>query len=297
MRSRIAAELGLPVAPQRRLGEHGGDDLAAVDRRARVVAAHRELELAEDVDRLGRVGADDAQRAAALAVQAHALRERVGDEERERPAGAVARRGERAQRVGVLDDAVAEALVGEVEVGHAARRSTRIGTARPTAPASGRRRSGCGSTRAAGRRSSRGRPAQRLAHRVERQAAGRARRSTGRSWTARPAPSNIERWFSQLGSLTQTSLPGSQRAMKSAPTLRPPLEPTDWIVATRPDGDRLVAGAEQQRLHRGAEVGRAFDRQVGLGRVARDAPAARRGAPSRAPGCGRRRRSRCRSTG
>jgi hypothetical protein len=44
-------QLGLPVAPQRRLGEHGGDDLAAVDRRARVVAAHRELELAEDVDR------------------------------------------------------------------------------------------------------------------------------------------------------------------------------------------------------------------------------------------------------
>ena len=48
-----------------------------------------------------------------------------------------------------------------------------------------------------------------------------------------PAPSNIERWFSQLGSLTQTPLVGSQRAMKSAPTLSPPLEPTDWIVATR----------------------------------------------------------------
>ena len=34
---------------------------------------------------------------------------------------------------------------------------------------------------------------------------------------------------------TQTALPGSHRARKSAPTLRPPLEPTDWIVATRLD--------------------------------------------------------------
>ena len=120
-------QLGLPSrAAASGSVEHGGDDLAAVDRRARVVAAHRELQLAEHVVRLGRVGADDAQRAAALAVQAHALRERVGDEEGERPAGPVACRGERAQRVRVLDDAVAEALVGEVEVGQqlAARRGS-----------------------------------------------------------------------------------------------------------------------------------------------------------------------------
>ena len=50
-----------------------------------------------------------------------------------------------------------------------------------------------------------------------------------------PAPSNIERWLSQVGSLTQTPLFGNQRLMKSAPTFRPPEEPTDWIVATRLD--------------------------------------------------------------
>ncbi len=49
-----------------------------------------------------------------------------------------------------------------------------------------------------------------------------------------PAPSNIERWLSQVGSLTHTPLSGNQRLRKSAPTFRPPLEPTDWIVATRP---------------------------------------------------------------
>ena len=50
-----------------------------------------------------------------------------------------------------------------------------------------------------------------------------------------PAPSNIERWLSQVGSLTQTSLFGNQRLMKSAPTFSPPDEPTDWMVATRLD--------------------------------------------------------------
>jgi len=48
-----------------------------------------------------------------------------------------------------------------------------------------------------------------------------------------PAPSNIERWLSQVGSLTQTSLLGNQRLMKSAPTFSSPYEPTYWIVATR----------------------------------------------------------------
>ena len=50
-----------------------------------------------------------------------------------------------------------------------------------------------------------------------------------------PAPSNIERWFSQVGSLTQTSLSGNQWARKSAPTFRPPLEPIVCKVAMRCD--------------------------------------------------------------
>ena len=45
--------------------------------------------------------------------------------------------------------------------------------------------------------------------------------------------------------------------MKSAPTFSPPEEPTDWMLATAAL-HRLVIGAEQQRLHRGTEIGRAF---------------------------------------
>ena len=44
-------ELAFPGAAQRRVGQHRRDDLAAVDRRARVVASHRELQLAEHVVR------------------------------------------------------------------------------------------------------------------------------------------------------------------------------------------------------------------------------------------------------
>ena len=50
----------------------------------------------------------------------------------------------------------------------------------------------------------------------------------------KPAPSNIARWLSQVGSLTQTSLAGKKRWMNSAPMRRLPLEPIDWIVAMRP---------------------------------------------------------------
>ena len=52
--------------------------------------------------------------------------------------------------------------------------------------------------------------------------------------TWKPLDSNIERWLSQVGSLTHTPLSGSQVFRKSAPTRRPPEEPTVWIVATRP---------------------------------------------------------------
>jgi len=52
--------------------------------------------------------------------------------------------------------------------------------------------------------------------------------------TLTPAPSNIERWLSQVGSLTHTPESGNQRLMKSAPTLSALLEPTVCSVTTRP---------------------------------------------------------------
>jgi hypothetical protein len=54
---------------------HECDDAGGVDRRARVVAPHGGLELSEHKFGLGAVGADDRQRAGALAVHAHALGE------------------------------------------------------------------------------------------------------------------------------------------------------------------------------------------------------------------------------
>ena len=92
------------------------DDLAAVDRRARVVAPHRELELAEHVARPRR------RRRRRRSARRSARRTgscswRTSWRRRSASAGRpAARRGERAHRIGVLVDAVAEALVGEVEV-------------------------------------------------------------------------------------------------------------------------------------------------------------------------------------
>ena len=136
-------QFGLPHRPQVGIGEHVRDDLAAVDRRAGIVAAHGELHLPEHVLGLLGVGADHAERAAAFAVDAHALAEGIGDEE------AGARGGQRAHRVGIGLDAVAEALVGQVQVGDQPALDAAAGSARPTARGSGPRRWGCGSRHAA----------------------------------------------------------------------------------------------------------------------------------------------------
>jgi hypothetical protein len=91
---------------------------------------------------------------------------------------------------------------------------------------------GCGSRRAAAPRcAAAGRAAQPSMASKAQAAGGRVVVRVGVDRDT--APSNMARWLSQVGSLTQTWLSGSQRLMKSAPTFSPPLEPTVCSVATR----------------------------------------------------------------
>ena len=115
-----AGDLVLPLLAQRRIAHHHRRDLAAIGRRARIVGADGELELAEHALGLLGAGADDRKTAAALAVPGQVLGKRVGDEEGN--AGV----GHGAHRMSVLLDAVAEALVGHVhERNELARRDDR----------------------------------------------------------------------------------------------------------------------------------------------------------------------------
>ena len=104
-------QLGLPQGAQIGIAQHMGHDLGGVDAGAGVDPPHREAQLTQHQRRLSGRGADRAERTAALAVHAHALGKRVGDEKRQ--AGA----GQGPHGIGVGVDAVAKALVGQVQVG------------------------------------------------------------------------------------------------------------------------------------------------------------------------------------
>ena len=125
MRLRIVASSASHSARSSGEHEHGGDDLAAVRRRVRVVGADDALQLRQHARGLVLVGGDDGQRADALAVERERLRERARHEQR------AGRRREAAHDGAVGVDAVAEALVGEVEERHEAARADDLDDPRP----------------------------------------------------------------------------------------------------------------------------------------------------------------------
>ena len=185
-------------------------DLAAVGRRVGVVGADDALQLAEQ-----RAPPRPALPATTLTARRRARRRARTTwrtSSRRTPERMPAAKRRTGARVGV--DAVAEALVGDVEERHQA---ARLDDAR--APAShwsavrstpvGLWQQACSTTIAPAR------------HRVERgEHAGEVRRrawrrrSRGRLLTVKPALSNSARWFSQLGSLIQTSASGVERAQE-----------------------------------------------------------------------------------
>ncbi len=248
---------GLPPRAQRRVGEHAGDDAGGVDRRARVVAAHGGLQLAEHELGFGGVGADDAQSPGAFAIHAHALRERVGDDERH------ALIGHPPHRVRVFFDAVAVALVGEVEVGQ----QLPLDQQRHEPVPLRARQIDAGRVVAAGVQqddASRRQGAQRLAHRIEAQAAGV--RVVIRVGVDSDAGAFEHRAVVVPGRVADPDGAVGQPALDEVGA--------DLQAAARTDGlqrgdaaipDRRMPGAEQQRLHRAPHRRIAFDRQVALG--------------------------------
>ncbi|CFN66877.1 Uncharacterised protein [Bordetella pertussis] len=105
------AQLGLPRLPQRRRAQHLGDDARAMGRRVAVDGADGAGQLAQHAAGLLGGFADHAQPAAALAVQREILRERVGHHTGH------ARLGQGPHSIGVVVQAIAEALVGHVDEG------------------------------------------------------------------------------------------------------------------------------------------------------------------------------------
>ena len=226
-------------------------------RRVGVVAADGELQLAQHVGRLRRVRAHDRQRAAALAVQAHVLGEAVGDEEAQ-PLG-----GQRADREGVLLQAVAIALVGQVQEGDQLallqHRDQRV-PLRLRQIHAGRVVAARMQQHDAARRRLR----QRLQHRVEAQAAGlgvvvrvaAALQPRALEDGAVVVPGRVAQVDGAVGEVALDEIRAHLQAARRAHALdgRHP-------VAL----ERLAVGAEQQLLHLGAEIGGAFHRQVGPG--------------------------------
>ena len=251
-----ACEFDFPVGAQGRVGEHRRDDLATVDRRTRVVATHRELELAEDVDRLRRIRADDAQRAAALAVETHALRKRIGNEERD------TRRGKRPHGVGIGLDAVAEALVGQVEVGDqpalAQQRDQDVPLATAEVDTGRVVAAGMEQHGAFGRQTR-----ERVQHAVEVQTAGRG--IEVRVGVDRQPGALEHRAVVVPGRVADPDRAAGKEAIDEVGTDLQAAARADRLDGRDPaGGHRLVRGTEQQRLHRGAEVRCAFNRQIGL---------------------------------
>ncbi|EAZ59275.1 conserved hypothetical protein [Pseudomonas aeruginosa 2192] len=108
------AQFLLPEGPQFRAVEHGGDDAGAVGRWVRIVGADHSLHLGQHAGRFIAAFGYDREGADAFAIEREGFGERAGNEE------AQARLGEQAHRGGVFLDAVAEALVGDVEERHVA---------------------------------------------------------------------------------------------------------------------------------------------------------------------------------
>ena len=108
-------QLSDPGGAQLGRAQHRGHQLASMQRRAGIVAAHRGLQLAQYQIGLCGIRADHTQRPAALAVHRQALGKRIGDEK------AQPRIGQGAHGVSVWIDAIAKALVSQVEEGDQAR--------------------------------------------------------------------------------------------------------------------------------------------------------------------------------
>ena len=200
--------------------------------------------------------------AAALAVHAHALGERVGDEEREPGVG------HRARHPGVFGHAVAIALVGEVEVGH----ELALAQQRDQDVPLRARQVDAGRVVAAGVQqhdAARRQRAQRVEHRVEAHAA--ARRVVVRIAVDLEAGALEHRAVVVPGRVADPDLARREEAVDELGA--------DAQAAARADRlDRrdaparhgLVPGAEKQLLHRAAAVGRALDRLVRLGTAGGD---------------------------
>ena len=211
----------------------------------------------------GRSGHEE-QGADPLVVEGEALRIRGRDQELE-PGPE-----EPVHPVGVLAQPVAESLVGEVDERQEPPVLDEVADPRARDRATGRRRSGCGTSRGAGRR----RPGD-----ASPSAASRAASSIRRPGRIRvrvladPEASRRKScgWFGQVGWLIQiVPLPPVWRR-KSAATRSPPVPPGVWLTADAPGSHDLVLGREDEVADRVAEGGLAVDGPVELG------PARRRG--------------------
>ena len=206
----------------------------AVRRRVRVVGADDALELAQHARRVVLAGADDRERADALAVQREALRD------------SWSRRRSRGRRRGRAGPPARPRRCRRRSPGRPCRGRAR-GRARPaarrpaaTARASGRSRSGCGSRRA-GRRSCRA-PRRSSAARIAGEVdvlAWRVVVRVGRDLEAGAFEQGAVVLPARLAD--QDARRGRRRCSRSAPTFSPPVPPTAWTVAIRPSRARRVS--------------------------------------------------------
>ena len=249
--------VGFPRSAQRRVVQHLGHHRGGVQRRAGVVAAHGGAQLAQHQFGLGRVLAHHAQRAGTLTVQAHALAERVGDEERQ--AGA----GQRPHRERVFVDALAVALVGQVQVGQQAagleHRDQLLPLGRGQVDAGGVVAASMHQHHAAARQL-----LQRFQHLAELHAAGGGvvvrvgvhRQAAAFEHRAVVVPGGVAHVHLRIGQPALDEVAAHLQAAAAAHGLQ---------RGDAAAGHRLMVGAEQQRLHALAAGGQAFHRQVGLG--------------------------------
>ena len=246
-----------PLLAQRGRLQHLGHQHAAVGGRAGIVAAHGRHQLADHQLRLILVRADHAQAAHALAIQREALGKRVGHEE------AHARVRQRAQRKGILVDAIAKALVGNVQVGQQLAGFDDFDQLRPLR----RVQVHAGRVVAAGVQQHDALRRQRLdrrEHGVELQAlGGGVVVGVGVDLKARAFKDGL---VVVPGRVAHPHLRAGEIALEEVSTHLEAARTTQGLDGgDAPAGHSLVLGAEQQLLH-GLAVGRvAGHRQVGLG--------------------------------
>ena len=143
MRPRISATSFSQCLAQLGVAEHGRHQLGTMRRRVRVVRTDADLHLA-----LHGVGAALSLATTVSAPTRSQYRPKFFENELQTISSAPGR-AERPQADGVFVDAVGEALVGEVQERQKPLLVDRRRPASSTAPASGRCRSGCGSSRGA----------------------------------------------------------------------------------------------------------------------------------------------------